>query len=427
VLRACGTLFTLASLLSLSSCQGGCSTVSVLFYNYLPIQVGPTSWQFPIPNIPWVSVKICVPPAATNCQTIDNIMLDSGSAGLRVFSSVLTLNLPTEQSQGNPVAECAPFGSVIAWGSVASASVTLGVEPPVTVPIQVIDATYGTSPPPPPCGSPVSSPGQLGANGILGIMPTQFDGTHEYFTCQGGTCSYSSSLSSSSPGAHTVQNPVYLLTHDNNGVIVYLNPISDQGASQGVGAVVIGVATEPNNDPSFISSGDTYHCVNSSSAAFYTNYKGQQIWQSIADTGSNMLLFQDSSLPQCSITLFTTGYCPNPEANLTASLHGNTGTPQAVEFSVGNGSTLIASGNSALDDLAAPIQLDVSSVEFDWGLPFFFGRSVFIAYGSSTSTVCGSGGITANMWGFAGLPQTPSPDMQRILQKARDAQRQKKN
>jgi len=394
---------------------------SVLTYNYLPIQVGPTSSQFVVPNIPWVSATICVP-GTTNCETIDNIILDSGSTGLRVLSSVLTLNLPTEQSGGNQLAECAPFGSAIAWGSVATASVTLGGEPPVTVPIQVIDANFGTSSPPPPCSFPLTSPGQLGGNGILGIMPAQFDsGFDEYFTCQNGTCSFLSL-----PGTQAVQNPVYLLPQDNNGAIVYLNPISDQGASQGVGAMVLGVDTEPNNDPNFVSSGDVYHCVNSSSEAFFTNYKGQQIWQSIADTGSNMLYFQDSSLPQCPLTIFTPGYCPNPNANLTASLVGSTGTPQALGFTVGNGSALVASGNSAFDDLAAPIPPGLGGVEFDWGLPFFFGRSVFIAYGPSASTVCGSG-ITVDMWGFAALPQTPSPNMQRILGKVRNEQRQKKN
>jgi hypothetical protein len=406
----------------MASCQQSCTTVSTLFYNYLPIQVGPASASF-VPNIPWVSVTICVP-GTTNCQTIDNIILDSGSTGLRIFSSAITLqNLPTEQSGGNPVAECAPFGSAIAWGSVVTASVTLGGEPPVTVPVQVIDASFGvgTSSPPPPCSSPTSSPGQLGGNGILGIMPYQFDsGFDEYFTCQGGNCSFLSS-----PGAQAVQNPVYLLPQDNNGVIVYLDPISDQGASQGTGAVVLGVATESNNDPTFVSSGDAYHCVNSNSSAFFTNYKGQQIWQSIADTGSNMLYFQDSSLPQCPLTIFSTGYCPNPAVNLTASVQGTAGAPQALEFTVGNGAALFDSGNSAFNDLAAPLQL-TGGIDFDWGLPFFFGRSVFISYGSSTSTVCGSG-ITANMWGFAGLPETPSPEMQRILQKARSAQHQKRN
>src|SRR6266702_1383101 len=40
-------------------------------------------------NIPTVSVKVCAPGSTTNCQTIDNIQVDTGSFGLRVVGSVL--------------------------------------------------------------------------------------------------------------------------------------------------------------------------------------------------------------------------------------------------------------------------------------------------------------------------------------------------
>src|SRR6476619_7474596 len=43
-------------------------------------------------NEPCVSVTICVP-GTTNCQTIKNLLLDTGSYGLRVFSSAISLNL----------------------------------------------------------------------------------------------------------------------------------------------------------------------------------------------------------------------------------------------------------------------------------------------------------------------------------------------
>src|ERR1700686_1097756 len=43
-------------------------------------------------NEPCVSVTICSPSGA-NCQTINNILLDTGSYGLRVFSSVMSTAL----------------------------------------------------------------------------------------------------------------------------------------------------------------------------------------------------------------------------------------------------------------------------------------------------------------------------------------------
>jgi hypothetical protein len=44
-------------------------------------------------NTLYTTVTICVP-GTTTCQTIDNIQVDTGSYGLRVLASVLTLSLP---------------------------------------------------------------------------------------------------------------------------------------------------------------------------------------------------------------------------------------------------------------------------------------------------------------------------------------------
>ena len=40
-------------------------------------------------NKPCVSVTVCTPGTST-CQTIDDILLDTGSFGLRIFKQVLT-------------------------------------------------------------------------------------------------------------------------------------------------------------------------------------------------------------------------------------------------------------------------------------------------------------------------------------------------
>src|SRR5512140_1262077 len=43
-------------------------------------------------NEPCVSVTICVP-GTSQCQTVPNVLLDTGSTGLRVFKKALTLAL----------------------------------------------------------------------------------------------------------------------------------------------------------------------------------------------------------------------------------------------------------------------------------------------------------------------------------------------
>ena len=44
----------------------------------------------------FTSVTICVPGSTANCQTIDGVLVDTGSSGLRILSSALTLTLPQQ-------------------------------------------------------------------------------------------------------------------------------------------------------------------------------------------------------------------------------------------------------------------------------------------------------------------------------------------
>jgi hypothetical protein len=58
-----------------------------------------------------------------------------------------------------------------------------------------------------------------------------------------------------------------------------------------------------------------------------------------------------------------------------------------TSFSVANATTLYASGDAAFDDLAITA---FAPGYFDWGLPFFFGRTVFTAM-SAAMTPAGLG------------------------------------
>ncbi|GEM_PF-1018126 len=163
-------------------------TVAPSGANVQPIYVngGPTATLSSNPSIyangAFTSVTVCVPGTST-CQTIDGVLVDTGSSGLRLLSSVLTLSLPAQQIGGGTLGECVQFadGSYI-WGSVRTADVYLG-GPTLTgevahsVPIHVLDSTFSTLP------SDCSSSGgpeendlpSLGANGILGVGSTQYD------------------------------------------------------------------------------------------------------------------------------------------------------------------------------------------------------------------------------------------------------------
>ena len=105
--------------------------------NVLPITVnGSLCSANSYPNKPCVSITVCTPGTST-CQTIDDVLLDTGSYGLRLFKQVLSVSLEQVTGGSGSLAECIQYGDGSSdWGPVQIASVILGNEPAVQVPIQ---------------------------------------------------------------------------------------------------------------------------------------------------------------------------------------------------------------------------------------------------------------------------------------------------
>ena len=51
----------------------------------------------------FVSVTVCVPSTST-CQTVPNVLVDTGSTGLRILSSALTISLTQQNGSSGAVA-----------------------------------------------------------------------------------------------------------------------------------------------------------------------------------------------------------------------------------------------------------------------------------------------------------------------------------
>jgi hypothetical protein len=105
-----------------------------------------------------------------------------------------------------------------------------------------------------------------------------------------------------------------------------------------------------------------------------TTYKGATL-SSFLDSGSNALFFTDSSLAQCSGF-----YCPGTPLTLSAVNTSSTGVSQSVTFTI-QSITSVAS-NATAANVGADGGLGNS---FDWGLPFFFGRSVYVAFAGAVT------------------------------------------
>ncbi|HXY62064.1 MAG TPA: DUF3443 family protein, partial [Nitrospirota bacterium] len=194
-------------------------------------------------NKPCVSVTVCTSGSTTACQTINDILLDTGSIGLRIFKQALTnVTLSQVPSGAGSLATCVQFADGSSdWGPVNKADVILGNEPPVTVPIQVIDATFGTTVLPSACSNPDRVPALF--NGILGVGLFAQDcggtcvisATRAYYSCSGNACT-----PTAVPLANQVSNPVASLPMDNNGVIIQLPTVPSSGSPAANGILVLG-------------------------------------------------------------------------------------------------------------------------------------------------------------------------------------------
>jgi hypothetical protein len=373
-----------------AGCNNGSSVVSpslppqvitVSGSNVLPISVNPGPVNNS-DNIAYATVTVCVP-GTTNCQTINDIQIDTGSSGLRILSSALSLPLPqqTDPSSGNPIVECLQFVGSYSWGPVQTADVQIAGEQAHTVPIQVIgspafpaipDACSSTGP----SADTVTT---FGANGLLGVgvfqqdcgSPCVFAGATNpnfYYTCPASGCQ-----AYAAPLAQQVPNPVslFLSSADTNGVIVELPTVAATGQGSVSGSLVFGIGTQSNN-----AVGTATRIPVDGNGDFTTVYKGQSYTGSYFDTGSDALYFLDSvtaGLPLCADASYY--YCPTSTQNQSASVTNVNGTANAINFSVANADTLFVNfpAVSAFINLGGP-----NPGSFDWGLPFFFGRNVFV-------------------------------------------------
>jgi hypothetical protein len=371
---------------------GGGATANV---QSIVVNTGPAAG--PPNNAPYIdgaftSVTVCAPGSTTNCQTIGGILVDTGSSGLRILSSALTVSLPQQTGTGGaPIVECMQFVGSITWGPVQMADMTIAGEKASSMAIQVIgSASFPT--PPPSClanGPAEDDLASLGVNGILGVGNFAQDcgeacavsgGANAgfYYACPAGGCAITTE-----PLASQVVNPVVLFATDNNGVILEFPAVTGAEASV-TGSMIFGIGTQSNNG---LGSATVYG-IDPNTGNFTTTYQGVSYTdQSFLDSGSNGIYFLDTAttgFPTCADATFW--YCPAATHNLSATNQGTNGASGTVQFVVGNADSLTSLATTGVaNGLAGP-----NTGMFDWGLPFFFGRNVYTAI-EGQNTPAGAG------------------------------------
>lgn len=340
----------------------------------------------------FASVTICAP-GTSNCQTIDHVLVDTGSSGLRVLASVIAPQLAAAMPQstsgsGKTIVECAQFADGYTWGPTQFADIKLGGETAGNAVVQIIGAA-GFSSVPAACsgtGPAVNTVQTLGGNGILGVSTFAQDcgpacvsltNNGMYYACNGSACS-----PTTASFAQQLWNPVALFATDNNGSSIALPVAPASGAVSLSGTMTFGIGTQANNAliaTAVLTVDPVFGELNTTVGA--TSYPG-----SFVDSGSNGYFFGTGLFPAC--TFFIGFYCPASGQAMSGVLQGINGATAPGNFIVGNPQLLFASNPSiTVDaDLAGPN----GPGGFDWGLPFFFGLTVYTAI-ENRATPAGNG------------------------------------
>ena len=302
--------------------------------NTQPIQVGAGPSGNDV-NALFTSINICMPGTST-CQTISNVLVDTGSSGVRLLASQVTLPLPQLNDASNhPIGNCIAFAdNSYAWGPVQTADIGIAGETASSVSVQLIGAT-GFPAVPSGCNTGGANSRHtvqaLGANGILGIGILRQDCGNAcaasgsqlppvYFSCAGGSCSaVAVSLQ------QQLQNPVAVFPQDNNGLLITLPALAAVGAPSVSGSLIFGIGTQSDNGLSGV---QVYSTDNNGN--YTVTFNGQAYSGSFVDSGSNGIFFLDAAtlgIPTCSVS--SSFYCPPSTmsySTITTGTNGNSGT-----------------------------------------------------------------------------------------------------
>jgi hypothetical protein len=159
-----------------------------------------------------------------------------------------------------------------------------------------------------------------------------------------------------------------------------MNSIPLGGSNEVDGAMILGIGTSSNNMPTGVSA-----YALDARGNFTTQFQGETFPDSFIDSGSNGIYFPNAAnLPICSDESHAPGFfCPDSTQVFSATnLSASSSSSVSIEFAIGNANDLAQSPGTAFLELGGP-----ATSSFDWGLPFFFGRAVFVGIEGKTSSL----------------------------------------
>ena len=407
--RVSGVVGVLVLAVALSGCIGGKGTsatvpkLAVATPNTMAVTVdgGPAAATTQtIINHAYVTVKVCVPGSNTQCATIDHVLLDTGSWGLRLVGSVLAanslvLNAETD-ALGQTIKECARFAGTQTWGPVTLADVYLAGEVAAKLPIHVLEDPATNPKAPSSCSGSntiTNAVSDLHANGLLGVgvlaqdcgaacvsaaTPLSF-----YYGCTAsGVCTKENVAL-----ANQVTNPVAMFSTDNNGVIVNLpNLVNANGDITVQGELIFGIATQADNA---LPASGLAVLGTDSAGKFQTTYNGgTTLLAGQIDSGTDIYVFEDPALPGCTSIDWVGYYCPKPAPQNVFAINTGVGVNNAtstVNFAIADPNTFIPEVPTGKGTAYISLANGGGSPRFIWGMPFFYGKKIYFGINQRVS------------------------------------------
>lgn len=370
--------------------QSQAATAAEHWANAIPLTVRTPHSGF---NRLVVSVTVCEPGTA-RCATIDDVMVDTGSTGLRLEASAVPrwLRLPAHVGPDQrPLAECLHFLHDDAWGPLVQADLHMGGMSIGDLPLQIIADDGGPQPDACPRSSvrPTSN-GTLGVGPHLSDCPGSCDGGSKspgYFVEEAGTWQ---AVRGPIDPADRLPNPVSRLPEHSNGVVFDLPLPPEGGAREVAGTLTFGVGTSANNrlDRAAI-------IPVSTTGRFTTTFRGRVYPDSYIDSGTETYILDNPELPRC--PGMDWAFCAEPGRWLEATVVGEAGTHHRWPFRVGDYSTARARDLGASDGMA--VAAEPGSTSFVWGAPFFLGKRVAVVLDGMR--VPGSADLQGPLYGIA--------------------------
>jgi hypothetical protein len=376
-------------------------------------------------NILYATVTVCAlgarpaGPQPEKCVVIDHVQVDTGSVGLRLLATakvkqlgLLPIQLDANATAGSVAGQAWEYFEFVIgglWGPTAVADVGLGDQWVSAARVQLIQEDNAHAAikvakicSPQPCTT-LDSVSSLGSNGILGIgnMPldcglTCLGPNTMYYSCPVEATSATQCNSASVGESQQIDNPVFGLPNGkNNGVVLALPAVTGLGAGVVLGELIFGINSQDTQSDNYLDpAAKRIHLgtdwLNSSESYLNitTLYDGKSYSNSYLDTGTNGLFFDSATvIARCS----PDWYCPKRLLSLPATLtDGDLLRRNQISVTFFVGDALFTSGYYAFGDLAGP-QPTSSAVastpysSFSWGLPFFYGKRVFLSNWDLTS------------------------------------------